>query len=598
MSLVVLLGALGAAVAAARARASVVFAIIVAETFLFPSVLLVPGASTGLLTVHRLVLVGALVGTARAVRRGSLPADAFVPTVLHLALLLYAFVTLVFGVLLAGEGIGLSVALHRWLMVVDAAVFFVVVAAHLRGRPDLVRAARLPVLVVTAVLGIALFERMTGSSYGATIARWAGQPERAFALETRAGAPRVRASAEFALALGWIIVLVLPLLLVTASRLRSWRWTVPVVLAAPALASTYARSAYGGAVAVTLFLVVVGALSAPVVARLLIGVWLMLPVLATTEVIDLAFRSESAADATDARLERLPLVFDLVAGRPFTGLGFTGLEAGASLGTTDSAFLLLYAETGVIGLVALVLVLIAAIASVAPGAAAREASLRGLAVGGIVATLAMVVASLSFDTLSGPQALRPYLLVVAFGVVAAERSRGGRPDPLARGISSRRLTLFSVAFLVGVGIATAAPSAHVREYRFTVAGAGAEGWPGDFGGRVLVNTLCDHAEVQADDLDLRVQCHQDRSTRSVDVGRLRVAGEDLASRSATLEERLRQVQPATRFHPVREDVDAIPAGFRTAPVWLPLLVGGLLFLMPRSAAADHSDHEVEVPVGS
>lgn len=599
MSLLVLVGALGAAAVAARGRPGVVFSVLVAETLLFPSVLLVPGSPSGLLTVHRLVLVGALLGTVRAVRRGSLPAQAFVPTVLHLALVVYAFVTLILGVLLAGDEIRLLFSLHRWLMVVDAAVFFAVVVAHVRGRPDLVRAARVPVLVLTAVVGIAVVEKLTGSSYGATVARWAGQPESAFSLETRGGAARVRSSAEFALAFGWIIVVTLPLLLVVAGRMRSWRWTVPVVLAAPALVWTFARSAYGGAAAVVLVFLLAGVLGAPVVGRLLVGLWLALPVLASSEVVDVAFRSASAVGAVDARTDRLPLVLDLVSDEPFMGLGFTGLQAQAGVSTTDSAFLLLYAETGAIGLVALVLVLVAAVGAVASGLGASDVAHRGFAVAGLVATVAMVAASLSFDTLSGPQALRPFLLVVAFGVVASERARGGRPDPLARGISARRLLLFSGAFAVGLGVAAVAPRTEAREYEFTVFASSVDS-PGEFGGRVLINTLCDHATERAAELDLDVQCAEDRSTDSEDVGVLRVAGDDIARRAPVLTDRLRAVQPTARFHLVREDVEAVPAAFRTAPVWLPLLVGGLLFLLPRprrDREPDRTDQDTEVVIG-
>ena len=598
MSFVVLVGALAATVVAARARPTVTFGILVAETFLFPAVLQVPGTPTGLLTVHRLVLVGVLIGTVRAVRRGSLPTGAFVPTVMHLSLVLYCFVTLVLGVLLAGDEIGLTFALHRWLMVLDAAVFFVVAVAHLRGRRDLVDAARFPVVVIAGMLCIAVFERITGSSYGAVIARWVGQPEQAFSLESRAGAVRVRASADFSLALGGIIVIVLPLLLVVAGRMRSWRWTAPVVIAAPVLVWTYARSAYGTGAVVFLFLLVTGALGAPLVIRSLVGLWLALPLIVSGEAIDLAFRSESAAGAIDARVDRLPLVLELVSRQPFTGLGFTGLESRVGLATTDSAFLLLYAETGVVGLVALVLVLVSGIAVVASGVRSRDLVLRSFALAAVAATIAMVAASFAFDTLSSPQALRPFLLVVAFGAVAAERTRGGRPDPLARGIAPRRLAAFSAAFVLGVAIAAAAPGTEAREYRFTVfaADAAASGsWPGDFGGKVLVNTLCHHAEVLAEELDVDVQCYRDVSTPSVDVGRLRVAGDDVAARSAELERRLRAVQPATRFHPVAEDLDAAPAAFRTAPTWLPLLVGGLLFLVPRPDGQDREDRAQASP---
>jgi len=580
LGLLVLIGVVAAAVVAARARPSLILGVLLAETLLFPSVLLVPGSPSGLLTVHRVVLAAAVLGTVRAVRVRTLPSGAFMPTVLHLSLVVFSFVTLVLGVLLAGDDIRLLFSLHRWLMVVDATVFFAVVVAHLRGRPDLLRTARGPVLLVAAVLVVAVVEKATGSSYGAAIARWVGQPDRAFSLETRGGATRVRASAEFALALGWIVVLLLPLLLVVAGRTRARAWTLPVVLAAPVLAWTYSRSAYAGAAAVLLVVLLSGALEAPFIGRILVGIWVTLPVLASGEVLDLAFRSTSADGAVEARTDRLPLVFDVVSDEPFTGLGFTALQARVGLSTTDSGFLLLYAETGAIGVVALLLVLGSAAAAVASGLAARDATLRGFAWAGLAATVALAAASLAFDTFSGPQALRPFLLVMAFAVVAAERNRGGGPDPLVTAVPARRVFLFSVAFLVGMGVFLVAPRTDAREYGFTVFPTGVAS-PGDFGGRILINTLCAHATERAAVLELEVDCAEDRSVDSFDVGVMRLAGEHVGERSEELIEALRVVQPATEFHLTRSESGAVPAAYRTAPAWMPLLVGGSLFLFPR-----------------
>ncbi len=375
-------------------------------------------------------------------------------------------------------------------------------------------------------------------------------------------------------------MILLPLLLVVAARTRSWRWTVPVVLSAPALAWTYARSAYGGAVVVIVVLAITGVLGARYVGRMVVALWLALPLLATVSFVDVAFRTQSAVGAVDARVDRLPLVLDVASGHPFTGLGFTALQAKVAVSSTDSSLLLAYAETGVVGVVALVLLLVAAIAACGSGFTSADRELRAFAIAGAVSAAAMGVASVSFDTFSGPQALRPLFLVVAFGVVAAERSRQGRPDPLVRDVPWRRLWLGAAALAVGLGLVVVAPRTEATELEFTVGSTGI-GSLGSFGGRVLVDTVCDQAAAQAALLEVDVQCDLDRRFTSVDVGTLRIAAPELRGRDTRLLESLRSTVPSVAFHVVREERGAIPAPFRTAPLWLPLLAGGLVLLSPR-----------------
>lgn len=571
------------AAAAAACRPGPALAVLMGTVVLVPGALPVPGLP-GLLTVHRVVVLAALAGLLWRCLRRDLDWSVLSPppTAYRFAVVLGGLAVL--GVGLLQPSTDPSAASRVWQALAAQLVLLVTAIALARaaGRPE---TGVMALVVATAVgAGIAVIEHVTGQSYArlwfrAVPALLDSGP--AQVLATRGGDVRVRAAGDFTLAYAWTTAAVVPLLVVAAARSRGRRR--PLLLAAVPLVLLAIGWTYSRSVAVPVLLAVVLALAVTRDRSLQVA-GSALAVVATGFVAlnpSLLSNFSIGADTGSiaVRTDRLPAIAALVAGHPFRGLGLGGLTS-LGITVTDSTFLLGYAEVGAIGLAALVGLLLAGCAAAYGGVLGARAS-RPVAFAAGTGALLLIVGTFSFDAFTTATSAETFWLLVALGVVAAERT-GRRVPTTWLTPSVRVLALLGLA-AIGLVLRVTAPSHRAQTWQFdTLRPALATALAPTYTGVQLRTTVCDSISA---DLAYRpgvastCQPFQDgpgqgllrlQAPNAAALGRLTAREVALIHRIPTLERvELRTMGPAET---------GIPAALRTAPAWLPVL--GAVWLLP------------------
>lgn len=487
--------ALGVAMAAPL---EVGFGAVVACWLLVPGQLVVPHLPH-IVLVDRLVLYGF---AGRLLLRSGLPGEppgrAYALTWLHAMFGLLLVVAFVNGSVLIPAGGSLAAGLHSLLGLLDLAVLFVVTLAVARtiGPWKVVRLA-VGALLVAAAIG--LVERFTGHGWSHFF--FEGLPVKYLAdgaapLSTRNGHARSQGAAQFALEYGWVLALLVPLLVValrrwfTRGRLVAALGTASVVAVCLAAAFSSSRSALVMAPAAIGALVLLAADRRLVLAGLGLAVVAAAVVLVHPSLVSGTFAAGNATDPLRIRLQRLPVLFGLVAHRPFDGIGFFGNTS--VYGGLDDAYALLYANIGMTGLLAYLAVMVTAlVAALRSWHAPRgsEPRLVGMAcavgIVGVIGAFAVYDGSVTTQT--------PWLLAFLAGLgVSAGELAAHRPAARRRWALRALLPLSGVAAGLAV-LAGASTTASESLTVYTVAPyvQAYGGGPTDlYVGTTLANTLC------------------------------------------------------------------------------------------------------------
>jgi len=474
------------------------FAAVVAAWLLVPGQLVVPHAPHVVL-IDRVVLYGFLARLLwRLDRPGEPTGAAFALTPLHAAFGLLLAAAFVDGSVLIPPGASLAAGLHAWLALVDLAVLFVVTLAVAR-TVGLWRTARVVVGVLVVAAGVGLVERATGHGWSHFF--FEGLPFKDLAdgsapLATRNGHVRSQGAAQFALEYGWVLALLTPLLAVAVRRWASRRraaglaGALAVVAVGLAIAFSSSRSALVAVAAGLGLLVVLAADRRLVVAGIGLGVLLALAVAVHPALVTGPFTSGNLTDPLSVRTERLPVLFSLVAHRPFQGIGFFGDTS--AYGGLDDAYALLYANIGVVGLLAWCAVLAtAAVGSLRALRAPRGSEARLVGVACAVGVAAVAVACAVYDAASTTQT--PWALAALGGLGTAAGELASR-----RPLAARRWAWRAVLPIAGVGVgalvAVGAPVAFAETLTVYTGAPYVDAYAGNpvsqFTGATLANTLC------------------------------------------------------------------------------------------------------------
>jgi len=388
------------------------------------------------------------------------------PTGVHMALLALLAVGFVDGVALVGQGVSFPGDMHAWLRLLDLAVAFVVVLALAR-RLGPWRIARLVAGFALFTVVVAAIERATGSGWSHFLfEHLAGEQSSpgASVLATRGGAPRAQVAAEFALEYGWVMVMALPVVTVSALRLRCRLlglshsldqevpaaparergsghclhfpylpaprirgfvlWGVVVVPVAAVLAGVVMSGSRSAEVASVLVLGVLGLLVGAGPRAILAGASIMAVLvvavaLGDPHVLLAPFVAAAHTNSVSIRIERLPYVFAAAATHPFTGVGFRGLVA--TIPGVDDAYALTYATLGVVGLLAWGALAAAFLLSLMRAIRfSRMSSERMLGAACLVGVGAAAVAAGAYDLVVTPESLFVVIVLAAIGTACAE----------------------------------------------------------------------------------------------------------------------------------------------------------------------------------
>ena len=561
--------------------------VLLGVTLLVPDSLVVPYEISDLLNVQRLCLVAFVARLAIGLRRGDVDLDALRVTPVHVALLGFAAASFVVGVMLAPSVLGPTRPFDEWLLVVDQVLFFTVVLAAIRTVDDMRWVARVVVVLVAVSAAIAVGEHVARTSYTARVF-FADLPAQADApgarpIELRGGDVRVRGATGFALAYAWIVTALLPLVTVVSAwaRRRVWLALPPLVLVA--ILWTYSRSALVGVAAGAVALVVAARGEGRTTRVVAVGALAVVVVLGAGSLFDRTFDARAATGSDAVREERLPVVLEAAADRPLLGAGLTGVTALGFAGT-DSSYVKLYVETGVIGLVAFGLLGVTTLTVAAGALRAPPGVDRALGAAILTGMVVSLGGALAFDLFPTTQSSRPFWLLAALGVGIGEWF--GTSTALPRFTAPRRLLVAGVA-LAGVVVLVLAPRVDVATYRFQALGVGSDARADvarDFVARVRVRTACAALEATADALvDVDVTCGG--VPGGLDLGQVRIAvpaGAGFEPAAGALWEALGQVVADPR--PLLVDVTAAarPAWAITAPLWAAGLAAGAALAWPSS----------------
>lgn len=564
-----------------RASVFVALAALLATTFLVPGSVLLPGATSTYATVHRLLLALFVLNILSKVVRGDVAATVLQPTRLTWALGLWVSLTFAIGVAMAETTYAVGSAVFLWIFVVEYAVFFYFVTAAIRIVGDPWRVATLVVALIAVAAGVAVYEHISGVSFGRWLARTIHSPDlrRVFDLGERGGEVRVQAGFDFALAYGSAGAILAPLAIVVASRAKNILLRIAPALLLLSIAWTYTRSAYAGvAIGVTL-LILTSRLDRRVFGYVLVGALAVASFALATSAYSRTFASQEGEGSSVVREERLPIILSNAAERPLTGKGL-GSVAIEGFRTTDSVFLLTYAEIGVLGVAGLTLLLVAGTVWAARGlrATGRDRLIAAAVVPGM---LLGIWAGAFVDAFTVSGLTRTYWLVAALGTVVSERTKPrvwGRPRLLLRA------SMPVIAVLVGIGLATFAPSSATTTLRFTTRApfdeAAAENIS-PFADQIVLNSTCEILEARIEVFGHKVQCFDVQT--AVGVGEVRIEAptreavqRDIRVAVAVVRRHLRTV----RFYGVQSADRIRPTWVKTAPVWMGLAGSAIALMVP------------------
>jgi O-antigen ligase/polysaccharide polymerase Wzy-like membrane protein len=569
-----------AALVAARWPGRVGFTVLVASIVLLPTTLVLPNGLSSYLTVHRVVLIGLLVGL--LVRERS---RIWRPTPTSLAFVLFLFLLLVAGVMLASPTIAFSAELSKYVDFVEQAVVLVVCTAIVRRDRD----PAWFVYPLTAVLlvsaGIGVIEHFTHASWShwlfSRLPSQKGSPA-AGPLALRQGQVRVRGGNDYPLGYAWVLAALLPFLVVASLRLKRSRPLLLVGGSALVVAGIYWSYSRSALLGILVALVVTGLAARDRRVGVVVCAAVALGVAAFVFAPQLSHHFSSAVDqgSIDVRQQRIPIVLQAVAHRPWTGLGLNGLLL-LGLPATDATYLLAYGEAGVAGLAGLVGLLGVAAFGVARGASAQPPHLRRAAAAALGGALAIVAAGLAFDAMALLGTADVLWIVVAVGLVIGERAR--RPVSM-RVVPDLFAPFVALAALAGVALVLLAPSHYAQDLTFTTLPVVRDSAAYDpvVTGDQLIATACNAIEAQTSALSgVSTNCRNLYTAPGV--GALRVqarSADDVRSAEATLAQ---VVKSAGISHYATSPASSIERGrptlYVTAPLWLTVAVVMLLFAL-------------------
>ena len=566
-----------------RASIKVALVALLATTLLLTGKVLVPGSSSGYTTFHRLVLGIFVLNIIRKVALRQIPLSVLSPNRLTIVLAGWIVLSFSIGVALADPTISVSFSTYLWVFVVDYGVFFYFVVAALRAIDDVWWFARALAGLMVLSAGIAVYEHYSGVS----VARWLSRLIRGPgylgvpALGSRGGEFRAQAGFEFPLAYAWAATASLPLVVVVASRARHWIARFAPALAVLAVAWTYTRSAYVGVVAAGLLLLLTSRFDRRVAGMVMAGVVVVGIAISLTPVLNRTFSSPEVSGSTEVREERLPLVLSAAADDPYIGRGLSSaVEQGILV--TDSTFLLVYAEMGIVGIAGFTLLMLATVCFVAPAMRAPFPE-RLLGAAAFCGVLLGIASGAFLDSFNVSGSARVFWATAALGIVVAERAGVRWPIPQGKRLLARAWVPAAAVVAGFLLIANTAPRASqvirftTRSQTFEAASLG----PAPFIGTMLVNTTCEIFETRVATAGHTVTCYDLQS--GLGIGDVRIEAPDAAAltritlSAATV---VRRLLGSPRFYLLEADHNVRPTWVRTAPVWMGIAGGALGVLVP------------------
>ena len=571
---------IAAAFVAARWPGRVGFTVLVASIVLVPATLTLPNGLSAYLTVHRVVLVGLLIGL--LVRQRS---RMWRPTPTSLAFVVYLVLLLIAGVLLASPAVGLGDEMTRYVDFVEQAVVLIVCTAVVRNDRD----AAWFVLPLTGVLlvsaGIGVVEHFTHDSWShwlfSRLPSQQGSPA-AGPLAIREGQVRVRGGNDYPLGYAWVLAALLPFLVVASMRLRRSRVLLlggGGALVVAAIYWSYSRSALFG---IFVALIVTGLAARDRRVGVVVCAAVALGVAAFVFAPELSHHFSTAVDqgSIDVREQRLPIVLEAIAHRPWTGLGLGGLLL-LGLPATDATYLLIYGEAGVAGLAGLVGLLGVAVFGVARGVAARPRDLRRAAAAALGAAMAIVAAGLAFDAMALVGTADILWIAVGIGVAIGERAT--RPASM-RVVPDLFAPVVALAALGGVVLVMLAPSHYAQQLKFSTLPVARESATYDpvITGDQLVATACAAVDARTAQLPgVTTNCRNVFTAPGVGALRVQAASpQKVRDAEAAL---VNAVKTAGVSHIAMLPGSAIergrPTAYLTAPLWLTVVIVMLLFAL-------------------
>ncbi|MHB8593274.1 MAG: O-antigen ligase family protein, partial [Acidimicrobiales bacterium] len=287
--------------------------------------------------------------------------------------------------------------------------------------------------VMAAAIGIGIIERITGSGWANYLSEHIPAAFRAsyiFPLGTRGGVVRAQAASAFGLEFGWVMTMLLPLLAVAVAvwigRNRSWGarrhllLLLPLAAVAAVIFSSSRSADVGVAGSAILLLAFAGAprwLTTSLAGAVLV---VLLVVAGTPSLITSAFTAAAHSNSISGRLQRLPILFDLVVHRPFVGAGYSG-PSSLFIGV-DDGYASTYIQLGMIGLLSWLVVLAAAVATALRTLRApRGTTTRELGAACAIGIMAVAVAMGGYDVTGAEQSMWTLALLGALAVVLAEQ---------------------------------------------------------------------------------------------------------------------------------------------------------------------------------
>lgn len=571
--------------------------VLVATWLLVPGAARVPWTGVGQVFIHRVVIAAVLAQLLRRALSGHLDRKVLGIRGVHIAFAALLGVAAAVGVVLAGADTIPRQNIDGWLILLEQLAFFVAALALFRQC-----GARRSAEVIAAVAGVlgavAISEHLLGWSYSRWFSAHIPDPSGllTFPLERRGPHERVRAAGTFALELGWVVALLIPVAVAaaatrvsraqgTAIRTR-WPLLVPPLLVL-ALVWSWSRSSYAG-LAVGMVAVLLGiVLDRP---RQLIVVALGCAIVAAIafqaplrETIDLS----STTGEQDVRIQRLPEVLEPVADRPYTGLGLGGLLA-QGVFVVDNSWVTTYATLGAIGASAFAVLLVVALHSTSRFLRAGPGPTRLIGASASGAVAASLIAFTTYDFATLRTSTEALWGLTALGLVANEELGVLRTPMRTDPPPARVWALAAVGAVAGIALWTATPARSTADAVFTTvhprvaaAAPGAQ----SFTIKVLSQSAC--LVVEHIGPPGTVRC-RDEDQIAGGVGDVRVeaptAGE-VDRRLAEMRTRLVGAFPAATLE-VRARGHGRPSAVVTAPLWAAVLGGAVGSLIPVRAAGE------------
>jgi hypothetical protein len=547
-----------------------------------PANLRPPGSQAFFLTVPRLVLAAYMLNVAVRWRQGELADDAFRFTRVHVAFVALGVGAFVTGVALAGPEIPFKTSFLGWLRIADQLVFFVALLAATRTLG--VRWTAGAVVAVASVAAtIAIGERIIGTGWSEWMFRNTDlRVPGASGLALRGGKVRVQVAAQFPLEFAWVMTLLLPM---TATAFRWGRRAalgVLPLLVLLAIALSPSRSSLAGLVLGAIVVLVCSRLERSVATIVIAGAIAAVFVILAVPSLREPFIAASKTGEAAIRLERLPDITEAVADRPYAGLGYGGLIV-RGIHVTDISYVLVYGETGVIGLVLTVALWVTAIGATLPALRAPTPSDRVLAASIVAGVVLVPIAAGAYDFSSVLQSVWTLWVLVALGRTLAEHCGAVVPDAPRR-ISPARVFLPLAGVAIGTVAWSMVPAHSVASYTFettTPRVIAADQRANEYLGRVLLNTACAAIDSAATRLEpAHASC---RSLRiGFGVGSVRIE----APTDADVVAAARGVEDVLRRRDFRFQPHAVGVLSRARPTWAqaaPVALGGaglaLVFLV-------------------